>query len=120
MDDSLLDTDASLYAVGGVLNQFQGDSSSYRLCQPKPSPFSAMVLYNTPGHAGGGCHVHAFPVVSSVSSVHPLYRSQLSPVAAEISQWLWDVGPLVHVVGPVSVTYEYGSGDSTRKCGRYV
>ena len=39
--------------------------------------------------------------VSSAGSVHPSYRSQFSPVAAEVSQWRWDVGSLVHVVGPV-------------------
>ena len=77
----LLDTDACSEPDS------RGSGSSYRLCQPKPSPFSVTVLYDTPGDAGGGCHVHAFPVVSSGGSVHPSYRSQLSPVAAEISQW---------------------------------
>ena len=50
---------------------------------------------------GGGGYVHTFPVVSSRGSVHPSYGSQFPPVAAEVSKWRWDVGSLVHVVGPV-------------------
>ena len=53
------------------------------------------------GRFGGGSYVHAFPIVSSGGSVHPSYRSQFSPVATEVSQWRWDVGSLVHVVGSV-------------------
>ena len=64
----------------------RGSGSGYRVCQPKPSPFSATVLHDTSGDVGGGGYVQAFPVVSSGGSVHPSYRSQFSPVAAEVSQ----------------------------------
>ena len=131
----LLDTDASHFAVGGVLNQIQGDqevviayaSQSLRLfsdgtvqsvgkcwrrwicaCRrwlshmpAKAFAFSATVLYKASGNVGGGGYVHAFLVVSSGGSVHPSYGSQFPPVAAEVSKWRWDVGSLVHVVGPV-------------------
>ena len=62
--------------------------------------FLRTVLYDTSGDVGGNGYVHAFPVVSSGGSVHPSYRSQFSPVAAEVLQWRWDVGSLVHA-GPV-------------------
>ena len=82
--------DASLFAVGGgggVLNQIQGRSrGGYRVCKPQSSPFSANILYDTSGDAGGGCDVHAFPVISSGGSVHPSHRSQFSPVATEVLQ----------------------------------
>ena len=44
-----------------------------------------MILHDTLINAGGGSNVHAFPAVSSGGSVHPLYGSQLSPMATEVS-----------------------------------
>ena len=94
----MLDTDRG---GGSSEPDSRRSGGGYRVCQPKPSLFSATVLYNASGDVGGGGYVHAFPVVSLGGSVHPSYRSQFSPVAAEVSQWRWDVGSLVHVVGPV-------------------
>ena len=75
----LLDTDASLFAVGGVLNQIQDDrevviahaSHSLRLSQPR---------YCTTRR-----EMHAFPVISLGGSVYPSYGSQFSPMATEVS-----------------------------------
>ena len=77
----------SLCSGGSSEPDSRGLGSGYRLCQPKSSPFSATVLYDTPRDAGGGCHVHTFSVISSGCSVHPAYRSQISQVAAEVLQW---------------------------------
>ena len=88
------------FCRGGVLNQIQVDREVV-IVYASPSPFSAMVLYDVSGDVGGGDDVHAFSVISSWGSVHPSYISQLSPVAAEVLQWRWDVGSLVHVIGPV-------------------
>ena len=79
----------------------RGSGSGYCLCQPKPSPFSATVLYDAYGDVGGGSYVHAFPIVSLGGSVHPSHRSQFSLVDTEAWLWIWDVGSLVHVFGPV-------------------
>ena len=46
----VLDTEASLFAVGGVLSQLQDDRE---------------VLYDSPGYDGRGGDVYAFPVVSA-------------------------------------------------------
>ena len=82
----LLDTDASLFARCFEPGS-RGSGSGYRLCQPKPSPFSTTVLYDAQRDAGDGCYVHTFSVVPSGCSVHSTHRSQLSPVAAEVWQW---------------------------------
>ena len=64
-----------------------GSGGGDRPCQLKSSPFSAAVLYDTPGDAGGSCYVHTFSVISYGWSVHSAYESQLSSVAAEVPKW---------------------------------
>ena len=82
----LLDTDASLFAVGGVLNQIQDvrevvipfASHRLRLSQRR-------YCTTRRENASGGSNVHAFPVVSSRDSIYPSYGSQFSPMATEVS-----------------------------------
>ena len=85
----VLDTDASLFAVGGGgggggdggLNQLQDDqevviayaSHSLRLSQREM--LAAVVMCT---------HVHTFPIISAGGSVYPSYGSQFSPMAAEV------------------------------------
>ena len=73
---------------GGGSKPTPGESGGGdRLCQPRSSPFSATVLYDTLRDAGSSCYVHTFPVISSGFSVHSAYGSQLTLVAAEVPQW---------------------------------
>ena len=51
-----------------------------------PAEAFAFLSDGTVRHVGRCWRRWLFPVVSSGGSVHPLYRSQLSPVAAEVSQ----------------------------------
>ena len=81
----LLDTDTSLFAIGGVL-KVQGDRevviayasrslhlSQRRYCVTRREMLAALV-------------VHTLSVIPSGSSVHPAHRSQLSPVSTEVLQ----------------------------------
>ena len=84
----MLDTDASLFAVGGGGGGSESTTGrtggGYRVCQPQ-SPFvSAALLYDTPGHVGGSGDVHAFPIISAGGSAYPSYRSQFSSMTAEV------------------------------------
>ena len=60
----ILDTDASLFVVGGVLNQLQDDREVVIPCYPTP------VLYYTSGNVGGGFYVCSLSFVPSGSAVH--------------------------------------------------
>ena len=66
----VLDTDASLFAVRGILSQLQGDNEVVIAYASR----SLRLLYDSPGDAGRSGDVHAFPVVSAGGSVYPPYR----------------------------------------------
>ena len=80
----MLDTDASLFAVGGVLNQLQDDRevvivyanrslhlSHRRYCTTRREMLAAVVMCKHFAHFGG--------------SVYPSDGSQFSPMAPEVS-----------------------------------
>ena len=71
-----------------------------------------------PRDVGGGGDVHTFPVVYAGGSVHPPYRSQLPPVAAEVPELRRHAGPLVFVVGTVLGYLRVPSGGQA--CEWYV
>ena len=84
----LLDTDGSLFAVGGgggSESSSRWSRGGYCVCQPQSPLVSAALLHDTPGNASSGGDVHAFPVISAGGSVYPSYVSQFSPMAAEVS-----------------------------------
>ena len=62
----------------------RGSGDGNRIRQSESSVISAMVLYDTPRNAGSGSYVHAFPVISAGCSVHSVYGSQFTSVAAEV------------------------------------
>ena len=74
----VLDTDTSLFAVGGVLSQLQQDMEvviAYASRSLVSAIVSATILYDPPGNAGSGDYVHAPPVISPRCAMHPPNRS---------------------------------------------
>ena len=67
----ILDTDASLFAVGGVLNQLQDDWEIVIAYASRSLRFSQRRYCTTrQGNVGGGGHVYSFPFIFKGSTVH--------------------------------------------------
>ena len=69
----VLYTDASLFAVRGVLSQLQ-DHREVVIAYASRSLRLSAILYDSPGDAGRSGDVYAFPVVSAGGSAYPPYR----------------------------------------------
>ena len=83
----------------------------YRVCQPKPSSFSSMILYDASGDVSGGGHVHAFPVVSLGGAQFTLRTDHSS--LRWLQKFCNEDGMLARwfmLLGQFSVTFEYRPG----------
>ena len=84
-DRFVLDTDASLFAIGGVLSQVQNEeevviayaSRSFRISQRRYCIHPSRI-------AGGGSNVHTFSFIPAGQPVYPEDRPQLPPVVAKV------------------------------------
>ena len=72
----ILDTDASLFAVGGVLNQLQ-DHRVVVIAYATRS-LSTTVLHYSTGNVSGGGHVHSFSFVFEGSAVYTVHWSSFA------------------------------------------
>ena len=109
----VLDMDASLFAVGGVLSQLQKEGDVVIAYASRSLRFSQRRY----------CTTHALPIVSPRCAIHTENRSQFSPLASEIPERRRDAGPLL--LGQFSVTFEYRPGSQHtnadgmfRQCGQ--
>ena len=117
----VLDTDASLFDVGGVLSQLQKEGevviayasrslqlSQRQYCTTRREMLAAVVMCT---HFRSRC------------TIHTENRSQFSPLASEIPERRRDAGPLVFVVRAILSYIRISSGITTcklmsRQCGQ--
>ena len=78
----LLDTDTSLFAVGGLEPAPGRSRGGDCVCQPQSPLIPAVLLYHPPSDVGHGRNVYSFPVIFVRCSVYSSHRPQLPPMAA--------------------------------------
>ena len=67
-DRFVLDTDASLFAIGGVLSQIQNEEEVVIVVA---SEFRSAALYHSSRNAGGSSHVYTLPFIPAGQSIYP-------------------------------------------------
>ena len=110
----VLDTDASLFAVGGVLSQLQWSLHMPAVAYSYPSVDIAPLAVK--------CWQQSLCAHTSdhISEEISLHRSQFTPLVPEITEWRRNAGSLVFTVGAVFSNIRISSGVTACKRGRHV